>query len=372
MPRPLRWLAWLTYSVLLTGIGTELIVRLLMPQVLPLDAPQIYRPDDAIGWRRTANVRALANTGDRDVLICTDDQGDRISCMTPSPATCAQRVLVVGDSFVEALAVPFEETAWARLEHDTGACVEVAGVGGYEPGQYLQLVRERLRSDRPHYDLVIVSLFVGNDVVNDAERIPPAQAVWKQPIRVLPEGLDADALVRWLHPFDQWLESRSHAYVATRFAIRNARDPGDVGIYGLPVAVVRDRFTPAMVDATCQAFALMADEASRAGVPFLITIVPARMQVLDPDGTRLKTVFPALASSIDMDLVSNSVAPRLATFDGVSGVVDLLPVLRSDPRPEYWGVRDQHFGPGGHATWFAALRVPVRTALALPAWSSPQ
>jgi hypothetical protein len=367
MRRPFRWVAWLIYSGIVTGIGIEVLVRLLLPQVLPLDAPQIYRPDDTIGWRRTPNVRALANTGDRDVMICTDDRGDRVSCTAPRPAECVRRVLVVGDSFVEALAVPFEETAWALLQSDTSACVDVAGVGGYEPSQYLQLVRERLGAGGPRYDLVIASLFVGNDFITDAEKIPPAQSVWAEPIRLLPERLDADALVRWLHPFDQWLESRSHAYVAMRFAIRNARDPGDVGIYGLPLAVVRDRLTPSIVDATCRSFALMAEAASRAEASMLITIVPARVQVLDADGSRLEKIFPALAGSIDMDLVTNSVAPRLAHLAGVSGVVDLLPVLRAHPAPEYWGVRDQHFGSRGHAAWFAALRDTVRTNLGLPA-----
>ena len=162
-----RALVWVAYCAVVVAAGLELAVRLLMPQVLPVDAPQIYRPDDAIGWRRNGGVRALANTGDRDVLVCTDARGDRISCVAPHPPGCRQRILVVGDSFVEALAVPFDDTAWARLERDTGACVDVAGVGGYEPSQYLQLLRERLRDGATRYDLVVASMFVGNDFVAD-------------------------------------------------------------------------------------------------------------------------------------------------------------------------------------------------------------
>lgn len=365
MRRLVQWLAWLAWSAVAVGAGLEVLVRLLMPQVLPVDAPQIYQPDDTIGWRHTPSVRALANTGDRDVMICTDDEGDRVSCEAPPPADCGRRVLIVGDSFVEALAVTFEETAWARIGRDTGACMDVAGVGGYEPSQYLQLMRERVGAGRPPYDLVIASLFVGNDFVADAERLPPAQSVWKEPIRLLPDGLDTDSLVRWLHPFDQWLESRSHAYVATRFAIRNARDPGDVGIYGLPIAIVRDRLTPPILEATTRALALMAQHASGHGTPFLVTVVPVPVQVLDRDGARLRKVFPALASSLDMDLVSHAFLPGLARVPGVTGVVDLLPVLRADPRPEYWGVHDQHLGPRGHDAWFAALREPVRRAMGL-------
>lgn len=361
------WVPWLAYCAIVVAAGLEVAVRKLMPQVLPVDAPQIYRPDDAIGWRRNGGVRALANTGDRAVLVCTDARGDRISCTVPHPAGCGQRILVVGDSFVEALAVPFDDTAWARLERDTSACVDVAGVGGYEPSQYLQLLRERLRDGATRYDLVVVSMFVGNDFVADPERLPPPQSVWEQPVRLLPDGVDAAALVRWLHPYDQWLESRSHAYVALRFALRTWRDPGDVGIYGLPLALVSDRLTGAILDSTVQAFALMAGEAARARTAFLVTVVPVPVQVLDASGETLRRTFPALAATIDMDLVQQAFVPRLQRVPAIAAVVDLLPRLRVQATPDYWGVRDQHLSPRGHEAWFAALRPAVRAALGLPA-----
>ena len=366
MRRVARWLPWMAYCAIVVAAGLEVAVRLLMPQVLPIDAPQIYRPDDAIGWRRNGSVRALANTGDRDVLVCTDARGDRISCAVPHPPGCTQRILVVGDSFVEALAVPFDDTAWARLERDTGACVDVAGVGGYEPSQYLQLLRERLRDGATRYDVIVASMFVGNDFVADPERLPPPQSVWEQPVQLLPDGVNAAALVRWLHPYDQWIESRSHAYVALRFAIRTWRDPGDVGIYGLPLALVSDRLTGDMLDGTVQAFALMAGEAARVDAAFIVTIVPVPVQVLDASGVKLRRTFPALATSIDMDLVQKAFVPRLTRVPAIAAVVDLLPVLRAHATPDFWGARDQHLSPRGHEAWFAVLRPAVRAALALP------
>ena len=125
--------------------------------------------------------------------------------------------------------------------------------------------------------------------------------------------------MRWLHPYDQWLESRSHAYVALRFAIRSWRDPGDVGIYGLPIALVSDRLTGDILDSTVQAFALMADEAARAHAAFMVTVVPVPVQVLDASGEKLRRTFPALATTIDMDLVQKAFVPRLAACAGDRG-----------------------------------------------------
>lgn len=361
--RASRGLVWAGYYVVAIAVGVELLVRLVMPQVLPVDAPEIYQTDDTIGWRHRPNVHANANTGDRDVEFCTDSRGDRVSCVTPAPADCSARILIVGDSFVEALAVPYEETAWALLQRETGACVAVAGVGAYEPAQYLQLVRERLADEGEPYDLVIASMFAGNDFVEQYAQLPSARSVWEQPVRLLPRGLDAASLVEWLYPVNQWLESRSHAYVAARFAIRNARDPGDVGIYGLPIAVVRERLTPAVVAATTGAFQAIAALTQARGTALLVTVVPVRSQVLDVSGERLRRTFPALAGQIDVDLVQAEFVPRLQAIEGVR-TVDLVPAFRAESAPaSLWGVRDQHLSPAGHAAWFRALKEPVRAAL---------
>ena len=360
-----KGLAFALFVVTTVALGVELLFRLTLPQVLPVDAPEIYHPDDAIGWRRSANVRAMANTGERDVEVCTDSRGDRVSCAAPRPASCPRRILVVGDSMVEALAIPFEQTAWARLERDVGACVDVAGVGAYGPSQYLKVVRERLRDRHDVYDVVVASMYASNDFVSDAERIPSARAIRRRPLRLLPAGLSQQALEDWFYPVNQWLESRSHAYVALRFAIRNMSDPGDVGVYGLPVALVRSRLTPRLLQETARSFALMADEVRHARSTLVITIVPIRNQVTDPTGARVRAAFPKLADEIDMDLVQKEFVPRLAELPGVS-TVDLLPVLRETATPVYWGEKDGHLSPKGHAAWFDALRGPVRRALGLP------
>jgi hypothetical protein len=352
------------YYVVVVGVALEVAVRLFIPQVLPVDAPRIFRPDKTIGWRNSPDVDAWANTGERDVEVCTDHRGDRVSCKEPPPAHCDKRILVIGDSFVEALAIPFEQTAWFRLEKDTGACVDVAGVGGYEPSQYLQLVRERLRPGTDKYDLVIASMFAGNDFVRDPERLPSPESVWERPLRLLPRGLDEGSLFDWFYPYNQWLESRSQLYVALRFAVRNLRDPGDVGIYGLPIAVVRNRLTLQILDATTRSFQLIADETRRAGSKLLITVVPDRTQATDPTGRRIRAAFPAIADQIDMDLVQEKFIPRLRAIGGVT-VVDLLPTLRAEAAPDDWGTRDRHLSPKGHAAWFNALRGPVREALGL-------
>jgi hypothetical protein len=364
----LRRLGFAAVLLALLGVLTagllEIGIRIVDPQVLPQDVPDLWVPDPAIGWKHTANARMVANTGDRDVEICTDEEGDRVDCASLPLRDCAKRVLVVGDSYVEALAVPFESTLWHRIETDTGACTSVSGVSGYRLSQYLAAARERLTAPGAHFDLVILAFYVGNDLTDDAETIPPAQDVQRRPLRLLPAGLSAEALYDWFYPLNAWLESRSHAYVAVRFAIRRFRDPGDAGLYGVSRALRRSQLTPRHLDETTRGVRLIAEAARQHGARLLVIVIPERTQVVDPKGEKILQAMPALAGDLDMDLTSREFVPRLEASPEIDRVVDLLPILRANTDPANWGEHDGHFSPVGHARVFDAIREPVRELLA--------
>ncbi|MEX2206562.1 MAG: hypothetical protein WEF50_10085 [Myxococcota bacterium] len=365
----LRRLGFVAVLLALVGILTagllELLVRLVDPQILPQDVPDLWLQDEAIGWKHTPNARVVANTGDRDVEICTDAEGDRVDCDAPPGDACAKRILVLGDSYVEALAVPYPETVWQHIDADTGACSSVSGVSGHRLSQYLASARQRLEAPGAHYDLVILAFYVGNDMTDDAETIPPAQDVQKRPLRLLPAGLSPEALYDWFYPLNAWLESRSHAYVAVRFAIRRFRDPGDAGLYGVSRALRRSQLTPRHLDETTRGVRLVAEAAHRHGARILVIVIPERTQVVDPKGEKILHAMPALAGDLDMDLTSREFVPRLEASPEIDRVVDLLPILRANTDPADWGAHDGHFSPIGHTRVFDAIREPVRDLLRL-------
>ena len=86
-----------------------------------------------------------------------------------------RRVLVLGDSFVEAFEVSYEETFYARLERmaqeHTKHPVEIIpmGVMGYGTAQELLWLREHGTKFQP--DLVILLLFLGNDVIDNSRAL---------------------------------------------------------------------------------------------------------------------------------------------------------------------------------------------------------
>lgn len=89
----------------------------------------------------------------------------------------ARRLLILGDSFVQAFEVPYEETFYSRIEERArragGPPLEAIpmGVSGY--GQAQQLLWLKSLGLRMEPDLVIASVFLGNDVTDNSNEIGP-------------------------------------------------------------------------------------------------------------------------------------------------------------------------------------------------------
>jgi hypothetical protein len=358
--RLLRALGFAAYFVGTVAAGLELGCRLFFPQALSLDAVSagLHVPDPRLGWALRPDARAVINWQGEDVDVCTDRVGERVSCLAPARRDCERRVLALGDSFAEALGVPYEETVWHHLEAESGACVQVSAVGGWGPGQYARRARERLGSAR--FDLVILNLYVGNDFSADAARIPDPSAVRQQELRLLPRSLDAPGVFYWLYAWNQWLESRSHAYVALRNAFKT-----EIRRRRVPAPLQPSRFEPAIVAAALEPVREIAWLARESGTPVLAVLIPLQVQVLDPMGTELRKAVPELAPNLDMDVATRTILPLLVPIEGIE-VIDLLPLLRARAGPEHWGSLDGHFSPAGHRLWFELIRPFVRRHLERP------
>src|SRR5262249_43497278 len=91
------------FSLFLALGAAEVAVRIVAPQQLILKRADIWKPRDTLGWDHRPNVNTTINTGERTVQVRTDSDGFRIGRNDP-PAGGSQ-VLLIGDSFAEALQV---------------------------------------------------------------------------------------------------------------------------------------------------------------------------------------------------------------------------------------------------------------------------
>ena len=130
-----------------------------------------------LGWKNRPGASGLwSQEGEAYIKINTDGMRDNIH--PKNKAKDAVRIAVLGDSFTLAVQVPVEQTYWSVLENQLNKCgafsgkkVEVMnfGVDGYGTAQELLMLREKVWDYRP--DIVILSFFIGNDVIDNSAKL---------------------------------------------------------------------------------------------------------------------------------------------------------------------------------------------------------
>ena len=203
-------------------IVTELFVKLFFPQNLIYYNNDIWRPDSLFGWRHYENVNTTVNTGVEGLVhFITDDNGYRINKNTSDAIDNKDHhinVLVLGDSFLEALQVDNEETIPQLLKQDMSLKYNLdvnfynSAVGGWNPNHYYLETKKVLQ--HKIVDLGIVFLYVANDIV-EFEKISykPRQIARVHRFH-LPEKINWREFINSvLYPINDFFEVRSHLYL---------------------------------------------------------------------------------------------------------------------------------------------------------------
>jgi hypothetical protein len=196
----------LATTVVLSLGMCELVARWLVPQSPSWLA--IYRRLPELPFYGfQPNARQSVDTGETSWTVITDSQGDRIAAsqLDAAPAVdeaagAAQRpwALCLGDSFLFAHGVDQEQSFVGRLDQDAVAGLEWtnAGVPGYGPVQYRQVLEHRLRQGTPPRH-VLIATFLGNDFQD---------CIWNKDLPVTDGILGKRS--SWLHT----LKENSHLY----------------------------------------------------------------------------------------------------------------------------------------------------------------
>jgi len=130
--------------------------------------PRHFVADETLGWRPVPNVAFHYTTSIGTVEDRQNSHGMNEPERTFEKPPETFRILVIGDSFTQALEVRYEDRFTTKLETElrrqTGRTVEVinAGVQGYQFDQYVLYYENGGRRFRP--DLVLVMAYIGNDV----------------------------------------------------------------------------------------------------------------------------------------------------------------------------------------------------------------
>jgi hypothetical protein len=355
-----RWRAWLINGFLVLGglaVGlalTEGGIRLISPQPTGLS----FQDEYGLAMHWPGLVRYLPQYGDT-VSFNSAGMRDYEHSIQKSDGTF--RILILGDSFMEALQVPFEASLPNLLERGlqqrTGHRVEVinAGVSGWGTDDELRYLTSYGLKWRP--DLVLVAMTLHNDISDNLRE------EW--------HTIRGGALIEQIRPRTSFLPYqivRLKGFLATRFQLyqlwrkvghgREIRQAGrslDAHIVDLfrepvPVGITRGFELTDLLLERVQAVA------TAGGGRVALVLLPLRVQVSD-------TAFAAFARSADLradtltlDKPQRTVS-RTANRLGIP-VIDLLPVFKkwnADSGRDLFLEWEGHWNETGHRVAAAAV-----------------
>lgn len=380
-------------GLVLAGFGAGLALLALETGVrlLHLVPDRFWQPDALLGTALVPNARGWWTQEEHEfvvpVQITADGRRDVERPLAKAPGV--YRVLLLGDSFVEALQVPLADTFARGLEARLGAAsgrpVEVLsmGVSGYGTASQYLWYRERGRAFAA--DLVLLSFYPGNDVRNNSPTLEPTlrpvydaagrlERVAAQPSREgARRGLarsDAYTYVRKL------VLTRQPALAARladwglldRAALRPAALQGDVPVDFWVYAAA----PPAdWQDAWARTEALLAALRAQVegdGARFAVMIVPPREQIYPADWQEVLQTYPAM-QAIAWDVH----APERRVLDWcartATACVALAPAFLAarDGGPRLHWRHDGHWTAAGHALAAETMTDSLRPVLKTPA-----
>lgn len=378
--------------------GTSLFMALaavefvLAPLLLPAMHQEVdKRFDEELGWLYEPGVYRIKS--DAALLpheITIGPRGIRESA-DAGHADGAARVIVLGDSFTFAKAMPDDALYVARtqaaLEEQSGSRVALvnAAAEGFGTAQQLLLLRRLLR-DEPHTRAIVLQLFT-NDILDnlrldygsqEAETLRPAfrreanggVTLTALPVRPPPRAFAParESRLRTLSVARSLLETQLQGNPT---AVRILHDLGvDVSLARVP-GVVNGWYRPEVLEPglalTRALVRTMREEAERHGAAFLAMLVPSPLMVYR------ETYGPLLAASFPDDehvaaFLADPQKPRRLFLEMCADLaidcLDLWPPLHEARARGVFLPREGHLSDAGHAVVARALAPRLRAHIA--------
>ena len=350
------------------GLG-EGLVRLVAPQQLILKRPDIWQPVDTLGWVHRPDVNTTINTGEGTVRLVTDRDGYRVG--PAGRVDGKKRILLLGDSFMEALQVEYEQSLAglleARLTQRLGEPVAVrnTGVGGWDPPQYLVAGRRALARER--FDLVLVAVYLGNDVVpRRIERFAPRAPVEVHALR-WPRHFNASELIdAVLYPINDFFEVRSQLFIFVKTRAEALRARLGLTAEEFPIDLLRREAGSPRWSVTGEICRDIRESAAAHGVPVLFVLVPAPYQVDSVDFSQALREFKIDPGAVDLDQPDHLLAEAMRPYRLT--LLDALPEFRRGAKAggRLYGSVDRHLSPEGHDVLERLLEPVVAAAISKP------
>jgi len=339
-------------ATLVSLVVVEGLVRLLAPQPLILLRPDIFIPTEQLGWRHAPDVDTRVNTGEREIRWRTDDQGMRIGGDLPEPSEI--KLVALGDSYLEAMQVEYEDTMTAllekRLSSRLGRSMRIlnTGVAGWDPNQYRIQLKKILGSS--DIDGVVVFVYLGNDIIGKhASNYPPRQPIVRHALR-LPRSFEWNEWVAAVaYPLNDFLETRSHFFILVKTRLKHTLIKMGLTAYYFPPTLLRSQTSSNSWKITADILEEIAVMGKNHDLKTLFVLLPSPSEANPEEAPETASAFGITQEEIDLDQAHLLLGEQLRRR-GLSAI-DMTPALRAAIREriaDVYGRVDTHLGRAGH------------------------
>ncbi|MBE2196752.1 MAG: hypothetical protein IAE83_21455 [Anaerolinea sp.] len=346
-----RYIRRIIVFALFLPLILEVSVRLFLPQQL-LRLDNYFVSDDGLGRVPAPNMDTRVNTGEGEVRYITNERGDRIG--HESSGTASLRILALGDSFLQALQVNYEETMTARTESllamSLGKTVKIDNTGSanFDSPQYSILMQRRLAQE--DYDMVLVFFYSGNDFVEERRDYYEAQKPSQRVFRFPPQALTWNAIRRdILIPAADFLESQSHFFSLIKLQSSSLMNRLGVTGHSLPAPLLRKSAASKMWSVTGAILNDIKQEGTKHNIPVIIVLLPTIYAVELDKLSALIDQYGLTVDDIDLQQPSRAMISYAQQY-GLD-IVDLTGAFRESYLANHsrlFGRVDSHFTPAGH------------------------
>jgi hypothetical protein len=349
MKRTLINLGVLLLSVFLMLAILEAVLRVSKIQPGLGTARGLYLEDPYAGFRLKPNFEGLNSEKEYQVTLRTNANGFRANrdYAAEKPEGIV-RVAVLGDSFTEGSGVQNGETFPDVMQEELGASYEVLNMGVGNYGTVNEVAFLKHYGLNYHPDVVILAMFLGNDIVNNNSRIPrpslsgpggsqnPSDGKARLFVRVRSQIC---SLIKSLYAY-QFISKRFYALL-TAFGMRD--------FYGGKLAydyMIVKRDTPDVVSGwkyTRSDLQELKEICRQNGARLIVVLIPLRDQVIDDNWDKIVPLHPFYDRDKPQRILNGIL--RESNMD----VVDLLPLMRkAKEKNTFYYQRDIHCTSAGY------------------------
>ena len=200
-----------------------------------------------------------------------------------------------------------------------------------------------------HYDLVLVSVYLGNDVVvrrvENYQPRSPAPAHWLR----LPRALNGSELIdAVLYPVNDFFEQRSQLFMFLKTRSNELLTHFGLTAEEFPAELLRGEAGSPRWSVTADILSDIRNVAKAHGVPTLFVLIPAPYQVDTAEFHRSLRAFRIDSAAVDLDQPDRLMGEAMSHHH--LDVYDMLSDFRQAARTgsRLYGRVDRHPSPAGH------------------------